>query len=90
MSFNQSGSPGYAQVGCVLTSLGLMLLAVATFGLRHALRDMARAVPELPGLAVAFTHLVQSMLRSAAAQAEVTTAAVLIAFGLLLMYRGGR
>jgi hypothetical protein len=85
-----SETPYLSHAGCLLSGLGLVGLAVSLFGLRYALHEMARAVPHLPGLAIAFTRLVQAIIRSAAAQAGLTTAIVLIVAGLALMYQGGQ
>ena len=85
---SEPGEPAMTHLGCLLVVLGLAGLAVALFGLHHSLYEMASAVPILPGLAIAVTHLAQAMLRSAAATVSTVSAGLLIAVGMFLMFQG--
>ena len=77
------------RVGCLVSSIGLAALAVAVFGLRHALHDLGRALPALPGLAAGLTYFARLLIRSAVASITVESAAVLIVLGLYLLYQSG-
>jgi hypothetical protein len=84
-----SSAPAMTQVGCLVSSAGLASLAVAMFGLRHALVEMARMLPVLPGLAAGLTYFARILIRSAVASITIESAAVLIALGLYLLYQSG-
>jgi hypothetical protein len=82
-----SSAPAMTQVGCLISAVGLAALAVAMFGLRHAMFDAALAVPVLPGLAVNFTYFARLLIRSAAASVTIEAAAVLIVLGMVMLYQ---
>jgi hypothetical protein len=77
------------RAGCLIASTGIGALAVAMFGLRHALNEAARALPELPGLAANLTIFARALIHQAAANVTVEAAVVLIALGMYLLYQSG-
>ena len=87
---NSSSSPTLTGAGCLTSSLGLAALAVTVFGLRHAVIDFARSLPALPGIAAGITHFTSLLIRSAAANATLEGAMVLLAAGLYLLYLAGQ
>ena len=71
------------QLGCLLTSLGVLALLISLFGLQHMIGDFARLASGMP-------FGIHNLAGSISGLTEVSNAILLIVFGLFFLFLGSR